>query len=92
MLEHIKKPKLMIYLESSVDHAISQIKKRSREYELIVPREYWESLNLHYRNYFDSYNLSDILKINVDGLDFSNNENDRNYILNLIDQKINSLI
>jgi deoxyadenosine/deoxycytidine kinase len=92
MLEHIKKPKLMIYLESSVDHALSQIKKRSREYELIVPRQYWESLNTHYRDYFDNYNLSEILKINVDGLDFSNNEVDRNYILDLIDQKVNSLI
>ncbi len=91
MLEHIKKPKLMIYLESSVNHAISQIEKRGRDYELIVPHSYWESLNAHYRNYFDNYNLSDILKINVDGLDFFNNENDRNYILNLIDDKINSL-
>ena len=34
----------------------------------------------------------EILKINVDGLDFSNNEVDRNYILDLIDQKVNSLI
>ena len=91
MLEHIKKPKLMIYLESSVNHAISQIEKRGRDYELIVPHSYWESLNAHYRNYFENYNLSDILKINVDGLDFFNNENDRNYILNLIDDKINSL-
>ena len=91
MLEHIKKPKLMIYLESSVNHAISQIEKRGRDYELIVPRSYWESLNTHYRDYFDNYNLSEILKINVDGLDFFNNEDDRNYILHLIDDKVNSL-
>ena len=63
MLEHIQKPKLMIYLETSVDSAMEKIKKRGREYELVVPRGYWESLNTNYRAYFESYNISDILKI-----------------------------
>ncbi len=91
MLEHIEKPKLMIYLETSVDSAMEKIKKRGREYELIVPREYWESLNHNYRGYFESYNISEILKVNVDNLDFVENKEDEEYILKLIDEKLKSM-
>lgn len=91
MLEHVEKPTLMIYLETSVDSALKKIKKRGRDYEQIVPREYWESLDNHYREYFNNYNISDIIKINVDEIDFVNNLNDRKYILDLIDEKLKSI-
>lgn len=91
MLEHIAKPKLMIYLEASVDNAIEKIKKRGRDYELIVPREYWESLNKNYRDYFSSYNISEILKINVDNLDFVESKEDEKHIMKLIDDKLKEL-
>lgn len=88
MLEHTQKPRLMIYLETSVDGAIAKIKKRGRDYEQIVPREYWENLDKNYREYFDNYNLSEIIKINVDNLDFLENEKDREYIFSLIDERL----
>ncbi len=91
MLEHIAKPKLMIYLETGVDSAIEKIKKRGRDYELIVPRQYWESLNHNYREYFESYDISEILKINVDNLDFVENKHDEEYILKLIDDKLKQM-
>src|SRR5690606_41705178 len=40
MLEHVEPPKLMIYLETTVDSVIKKIKKRGRDYEQIVEREY----------------------------------------------------
>ena len=88
MLEHVKAPKLMIYLEVSVDEAIRRIKKRGRDYEQVVERAYWEKLNNEYREYFDNYHISPILKINVDGLDFENNEKDREYVMNLVNSKL----
>lgn len=91
MIEHCKAPKLMVYLELSVDGAIKRIQKRGREYEQIVERAYWEKLNLYYTEYFAQYNSSPILKINVDGIDFENNEEDRNYVLSLIDAKLAEL-
>ncbi len=91
MLEHVEKPALMIYLETSVDSALVKIKKRGRDYEQIVPRYYWESLDRHYREYFKNYNISEIITINVDEIDFVNNEKDREYILNLIDEKLSQL-
>lgn len=91
MLEHVKAPKLMIYLEISVDEAIKRIQKRGRGYEQVVEREYWENLNKEYREYFENYTISPVLKINVDNLDFENVEEDREYVLGLIDKKLSEL-
>lgn len=88
MLENVKKPELMIYLESSVESAVKKIKKRAREYEQVVPIDYWISLDKNYREYFKNYNFSDVLKINVDNIDFVNNMEDREYIFDIIDKKL----
>ncbi|MBZ4663159.1 MAG: deoxyguanosine kinase [Caloramator sp.] len=88
MLEHCHPPKLMVYLEVSVDEAIRRIYQRGREYEKVVERAYWERLNKHYQDYFEQYSISPILKINVDNLDFENNLKDREYIINLIKQNL----
>lgn len=91
MLEHVQAPKLMVYLEISVDEAMRRIAKRGRDYELVVEREYWEHLNEQYKLYFDNYELSPILKINVDNLDFENNAEDRVHVLKLINDKLATL-
>ncbi len=88
MLEHVKRPRLMIYLENSVDKAIEKIAMRGRDYEQIVPYEYWKSLNKNYREYFENYNISEILIINVDELDIKNNEKDRRYFIDLVKAKL----
>lgn len=91
MLEHVQAPKLMVYLEISVDEAMNRIRKRGRDYELIVEREYWEKLNHEYQTYFEQYSLSPMLTINVDNLDFENNLEDRAHVLSLINDKLNEL-
>lgn len=91
MIEHCKAPKLMIYLEASVDEAIKRINKRGRDYEQVVERDYWESLNRYYREYFEQYTASPLLIINVDNRDFENNEEDRKYVLNLINEKLKEI-
>lgn len=91
MLEHVTPPTLMIYLEISVDGAMKRIAKRGRDYEQIVERAYWEKLNSEYSAYFKQYNISPILRINVDNLDFENNAEHGEYILNLIKNKIKEI-
>ena len=91
MVDHIKVPKLMIYLEVSVDEAMRRIQKRGRDFEQTVEREYWESLNEEYKSYFDNYSLSPILKINVDNLDFENNEEDKEKVLTLIKNRLSDI-
>lgn len=88
MLEHIKKPKLMIYLETSVDNAIEKIKRRGREYEQIVEREYWENLNKNYTEYFNNFNLAETLVINVDNLDIKDNPEHRKFFIKSVKEKL----
>lgn len=91
MLKHIQAPKLMIYLEITVDNAIKRINKRGRDYELIVEREYWERLNKNYTDYFSNYDFSPILKINVDNIDFENNEEDRKYVVAKVNEALEQI-
>lgn len=86
-----KPPKLMIYLESSVDEAMRKINKRGRDYEQVVERAYWEDLNSYYQEYFNQYESSPVLRINVDHLDFENNPEHQKYVLNLVDEKLSEI-
>lgn len=88
MIEHCHPPKLMIYLETSVDSAINKINIRGRDYEKIVEKAYWERLNNHYSDYFENYDISPLLRINVDNLDFEHRVEDREYVINLIKNKL----
>lgn len=91
MLEHVVPPRLMVYLEISTDEAVNRINKRGRDYELITDKSYWEDLNKNYQSYFEDYNFSPILKINVDSLDFESNPEDKEYVLNLIYRALGEL-
>ena len=88
MLEHCNPPKLMVYLECSVDTAIKRIKLRNRDYEQVVEKDYWERLNLHYGKYFEDYHISPMLKINIDNADFVKSESDRLYIMDKLKKEI----
>ncbi len=88
MLEHVEAPKLMIYLKIDTDSAIARIRKRGRDYEQIVEREYWERLNKEYEDYFSDYNLSPLLIIEASKYDIVGNSQDRMEVLQTIRQKI----
>mgnify|MGYP002145734008 FL=1 len=81
MLKLVKRPNLMIYLKSSVDKAIEKIERRGRDYELEVPKEYWESLNFHYEAYMREYNLSNIITFDMDTLNPLQNLEDRDFMI-----------
>lgn len=87
----IRKPKLLIYLNATTDEAIRRVKMRGRSYEQEVEREYWDNLNRRYKDYFDGYNISPVLNINVDNLDFKNNYDDREYVMKLIKEKLKDI-
>jgi deoxyadenosine/deoxycytidine kinase len=91
MLEHVEAPKLMIYLQIDTDSAIERIKKRGRDYEQIVEREYWERLNNEYESYFKDYNLSPVLIIDAAKYDIVENSKDKEEVLNIIHQKLKDI-
>lgn len=91
MLEHCEPPTLMIYLQISVDEAIRRIQKRGRDFEQIVERTYWEDLNSRYGAFFKEYNRSPLLVVDVSGLDFENNLEDRKFVIKKINEKFKEL-
>lgn len=86
MLDHVEAPKFMIYLKIDTDSAIERIKKRGRDYEQIVERDYWENLNKEYEDYFSNYNLSPLLVIEAAKYDIVGNLKDREKVLQIIRQ------
>jgi deoxyadenosine/deoxycytidine kinase len=84
-------PKLMIHLESSTDGIVERIQRRGRDYEKLVNRDYWDHLNNSYIDFFSQYNLSPVLKINVDKYNFADNRNDKKYITDLIQETIRKI-
>ncbi|TAD95957.1 MAG: deoxynucleoside kinase [Bacteroidetes bacterium] len=88
MLEHVAKPQLMVYLDITVDNAIARIKERGRDYEQAVPRRYWEQLNEQYNEYFNHYNFSELLVLDVNKADFRKSGEVREYVLDKIKSKL----
>jgi deoxyadenosine/deoxycytidine kinase len=88
MLEHVAKPQLMVYLDITVDNAISRIRERGRDYEQAVPKHYWEQLNTEYSKYFNNYNFSELLVLDVNEADFRKSGEVREYVLDKIKNKL----
>jgi len=74
MLEHIKPPEVLVYIDVSVDTAMERIAMRNRSTEAdLIPRDYMEDLKKHYEEWFDEYDLSP--KVRIDLNDSMPNEN-----------------
>ncbi len=67
MLQHIQPPEVLILIDVSIDTAMERIAKRNRSTEAdLIPRDYMEDLNANYQAWFDSYNLSPKIRLNLD--------------------------
>ena len=91
MDEFVKGPDLLIYLRSSVSTLVEQIQKRGREYENSIRLDYLTRLNERYEAWISEYNKGNLLIIDVDDINFSENEEDFGDIIEKIDAEINGL-
>jgi deoxyadenosine/deoxycytidine kinase len=66
MLEHAQEPRLLIYLDCSVDTALERIRKRNRGLEAGIPRDYLEHLNKRYLDWYESYDRSEKIFIDTE--------------------------
>ncbi|GAA5522325.1 deoxynucleoside kinase [Aliifodinibius salicampi] len=74
------KPDLVIYLQSSVDRLMHNIRQRDRDYERHISRSYLEELSEAYNHFFYHYNKSPLMIINTTEVDFVNNKKHLDYI------------
>jgi deoxyadenosine/deoxycytidine kinase len=72
----LRKPDLVIFLQSSADRLVYNIKKRNRKIERAITRSYLEELSEAYNHYFFRYNSTPLLIVNSSDIDFVNSEND----------------
>ena len=70
------KPDLVVYLQSSPERLMANIRKRGRSYEKEVSEDYVRSLNEAYNRFFFHYHDSPLLVINSTILDFVNSPGD----------------
>lgn len=87
MLEHLTPPQLVIYLRVSAREAIRRIRKRGRSDELDVEDSYWKKLHAFYERKYTNYQLTSLLKIEVDDLDFVKFKNHRTIIVDEVAKK-----
>ena len=65
MTVDIPTPDLLIYLQAPVDILIKRIKKRGRDFEKYITKDYLEKLNAMYLKFFNSYEGSPLLIVNA---------------------------
>lgn len=88
-----KSPDLMIYLRGSFETILNRIKKRGREYELDESLvEYYRLLWSQYDDWmFNHYKASEVLVIDIDDIDFVNNEDDKEKVLKMVKDKLKEI-
>lgn len=84
-------PDLLIYLRADIATLVGQIHKRGREYENSISIDYLSRLNERYEAWVSTYTKGKLLIIDVDKLDFVDNQEDLGYIVDRIDAQINGL-
>jgi deoxyadenosine/deoxycytidine kinase len=76
-------PDLVVYLQSTPQRLMSNIRLRARSFEKTMDPEYITSLNDAYNYYFFRYVKSPLLIVNTEKIDFVNNPDD---LEQLVDQ------
>ncbi|MBG60188.1 MAG: deoxynucleoside kinase [Peredibacter sp.] len=74
MIQYLSPPTLMIFLKRSVPKLQERIQLRGRDYEQAIPVDYLTKLNQYYDDWYDSYELGKSLIVDTDDLDFLENE------------------
>ena len=87
----IKSPDLLIYLRASVPILVEQIQKRGRDYENSIRLDYLTRLNERYEAWIEQYNKGNVLIIDIDDINFADNEQDLNDIIKKTKVEINKI-
>ena len=90
MMEVVKQPDVMIYLRCGIEHLVSQIQKRGRDYEQSISIEYLSGLNERYEQWISGY-TGRLITIDADNLDFLNRPEDFATITDRIDAELYGL-
>jgi len=88
MTAFLSPPDILIYLRASIPTLISQIRKRGREYEMNIDKNYLSRLNESYEQWIENYNLGKKIIIDTDNLDFVHSEKDFETVISTIEKQL----
>ena len=80
----LPKPDIYIYLHLTPDRLLKNIKKRGRHYETNISREYLQRIQESYFTFFRQNPENKYLVIDINSIDFVENENDYNKLTETI--------
>ena len=72
MTSQIQAPDLLIYLRAGIPTLVNHIQSRGRDYEGSMSLDYLKRLNRRYEDWINTYTVGNILIIDVDSIDFAN--------------------
>lgn len=87
----IQPPDLLIYLKASIPKIVDQIQKRGREYEENLRLDYLKRLNEFYNKWIEKYHDGPLLVIEVDNINFADNDEDFAEVVRRVDAQVNGL-
>ncbi len=88
MTSYLRAPDLLVYLRASVPTLVRHIQSRGREFESTIRIEYLERLNRHYERWIEQYDLGPKLLVDVDELDFVNQEEHRTEVVSRVESRL----
>ncbi|MCG6958762.1 deoxynucleoside kinase [bacterium BMS3Abin03] len=80
----LRKPDLVVFLQSSTERLMHNIKKRNRKIERSISKSYIEELSEAYNHFFFRYNSTPLLIVNSTEIDFVNSDEDFNELFKQI--------
>lgn len=90
MNQFLKPPDLLIYLRGTIPTLVNNIQKRGRDYEDNIRLDYLKRLNERYEAWISTYK-NKLLVIDIDNLNFVDNQEDLGAIISKVEGEINGL-
>ena len=87
VVNKLKKPDLIIFLQRPLDSIIKNIRTRNRQYELDIAPDYLINIGEKYDKLFKQHEMPKVLTVRADEYDFINNNMDVNRLVDLIGTK-----
>jgi len=81
----LRKPDLLIYVRASVETLQAHIARRGRDYEQRIPQAYLASLNRLYEAWIGAYDLSPVLVISSDSVNYADDEETRELMYRMLE-------
>ena len=88
MERNVIHPDLVIFLQADTETLMKNIAKRGRDFEKNISEDYIDALNQVYNEYFFCYQDTPLVIINTNNIDFVNNNQDLEEMINYIRQPV----